>query len=67
MVDGVRPSNVDQGYILRRLIRRLVRHLRKLEIDFNELEVIANTMIDSINNMYPELNDCREVIVKKNY
>lgn len=65
MVDGVRPSNVDQGYILRRLIRRLVRHLRKLEIDFNGLENIANTMIDSINNMYPELNDCRELIVKE--
>lgn len=65
MVDGVRPSNVDQGYILRRLIRRLVRHLRKLEIDFKELEVIANTMIDSINNMYPELEDNRNVIVQE--
>ena len=65
MVDGVRPSNVDQGYILRRLIRRLVRHLRKLEIDFKELEVIANTMIDSINNMYPELEDNRKVIVQE--
>lgn len=65
MVDGVRPSNVDQGYILRRLIRRLVRHLRKLEIDFKELEVIANTMIDSINNMYPELEENRKVIVEE--
>ena len=65
MVDGVRPSNVDQGYILRRLIRRLVRHLRKLEIDFKELEVIANTMIDSINNMYPELEENRKVIVSE--
>lgn len=65
MVDGVRPSNVDQGYILRRLIRRVVRHLRKLEIDFKELEVIANTMIDSINNMYPELEDNRKVIISE--
>ena len=65
MVDGVRPSNVDQGYILRRLIRRLVRHLRKLEIDFSELETIANTMIDSINNMYPELEDSRDIIIKE--
>jgi len=65
MVDGVRPSNVDQGYILRRLIRRLVRHLRKLEIDFNNLEVIANTMVDSINNMYPELQGNRAVVVEE--
>ena len=65
MVDGVRPSNVDQGYILRRLIRRLVRHLRKLEIDFNNLELIANTMVNSINNMYPELEENREIVIKE--
>ena len=65
MVDGVRPSNVDQGYILRRLIRRLVRHLRKLEIEFSNLELIANTMVNSINNMYPELEDSRDIIIKE--
>lgn len=65
MVDGVRPSNVDQGYILRRLIRRLVRHLRKLEIDFTELEKLANIMIDSIKNMYPELEENKTVIISE--
>jgi len=65
MVDGVRPSNVDQGYILRRLIRRLVRHLRKLEIDFKELEIIANVMVDSIKNMYPEVDENRKVIIEE--
>lgn len=65
MVDGVTPSNVEQGYILRRLIRRLVRHLRKLEIDFNKLNELADIMIDTIKNMYPELSEKREQIVKE--
>ena len=65
MVDGVRPSNVDQGYILRRLIRRLVRHLRKLEIEFGELEFIANVMVDSIKHMYPEVDENRKVIIEE--
>ena len=65
MVDGVRPSNTDQGYVLRRLIRRLVRHMRKLKINFEKLEDLANTMIDSINNMYPELEANREEIIKE--
>jgi len=65
MVDGVVPSNVEQGYILRRLIRRLVRHLRKLEIDFNKLHEISDIMINTIKNMYPELEEKREQIVRE--
>ena len=65
MVDGVRPSNVDQGYILRRLIRRLVRHLRKIEIDYSKLSEIAETTIDNLKEMYPELQENREIILEK--
>ncbi len=55
ILDGVKPSNIEQGYILRRLVRRVIRHLRKLGIDTNELRNIAKLNIDTIKNMYPEL------------
>ena len=54
--DGGLPSNVDRGYILRRLIRRMVRHLRKLQINLNELEELIDLNIDTLKEMYPELH-----------
>lgn len=62
--DGVRPSNVEQGYILRRLIRRVTRHLRKLDIDLNEISTIANATIECSKEMYPELEANKEELVK---
>ena len=62
--DGVRPSNVEQGYILRRLIRRVTRHLRKLNIDLNEISTIANATIECSKEMYPELEANKEELVK---
>lgn len=51
----VAPSNVDQGYILRRLIRRAVRHGRRLGIDKNFCSEIAATVISICKEEYPEL------------
>ena len=62
--DGVRPSNVEQGYILRRLIRRVTRHLRKMNIDLNEISTIANATIECSKEMYPELETNKEELVK---
>ena len=62
IVDGGRPSNVDRGYILRRLIRRMTRHLNKLQIDLTKLGEIIDLNIDTIQNLYPELNEKREEI-----
>ena len=60
--DGGKPSNVDRGYILRRLLRRMTRHMNKLEIDLNKLPEIIDTSIDAIIELYPELEVNRENI-----
>ncbi len=62
--DGGRPSNVDRGYILRRLLRRMTRHLNKLQIDLECLPEIIDCSIDSLQEMYPELLKDRETIKK---
>jgi len=60
--DGVIPSNIDRGYILRRLIRRMTRHLNKLGIDLNEISNLIDLDIDILKEMYPELELKRETI-----
>ena len=60
--DGGRPSNLDRGYILRRLIRRMTRHLNKLEIDLNELENLIELNINTLKEMYPELETHKQEI-----
>ena len=60
--DGGRPSNVDRGYILRRLLRRMTRYMNKLEIDLQELSNIIDISIDSLKELYPELEKNKETI-----
>ena len=60
--DGGRPSNIDRGYILRRLIRRMTRHLNKLQIDLNKLPELLDLNIDILKEMYPELDSHRQEI-----
>ena len=60
--DGGRPSNLDRGYILRRLIRRMIRHMNKLQIDLNELSNIIDLDIDVLTEMYPDLAKNKEQI-----
>ena len=60
--DGGRPSNLDRGYILRRLIRRMIRHMNKLQIDLNELSNLIDLDIDVLKEMYPDLASNRETI-----
>jgi len=60
--DGGRPSNVDRGYILRRLLRRMTRHMNKLEINLDELKTVVDVSIDSLKELYPELDTNRETI-----
>ena len=60
--DGGRPSNLDRGYVLRRLIRRMIRHMNKLQIDLNELSNLIDLDIDVLKEMYPDLEKNREQI-----
>ena len=62
IADGGRPSNIDRGYILRRLIRRMTRHLNKLQVDLNELPNLLDLNVDTLKEMYPELEKHRQEI-----
>ena len=55
IADGGRPSNLDRGYVLRRLIRRMIRHMNKLQIDLNSLKELVDIYVESLGEMYPEL------------
>ncbi len=60
--DGGRPSNVDRGYILRRLIRRMVRHMNKLQISLDELSTLIDINVENLKELYPALETNKETI-----
>jgi len=60
---GVTPSNVDQGYVLRRLIRRAVRYALRLGIERMSLQYVAQAVIDQYKDFYPELGRNAERII----
>ena len=60
--DGGRPSNIDRGYILRRLIRRMIRHMNKLQISLEELSTLIDINVENLKEMYPDLEKNKETI-----
>jgi alanyl-tRNA synthetase len=54
---GVTPSNVDQGYVLRRLIRRAVRFGRQIGLKGGKLSEIALCYVEKYKDVYPELKE----------
>ena len=60
--DDVHPSNTDAGYILRRLIRRAIRHLDVLGVESNTLADLGSKVIDAYKETYSYLNEKRSEI-----
>ena len=63
---GIKPSNTDQGYILRRLIRRIIRYAKKINIDINGNweQVLAKIIIEKYSKYYSELETNKEIILQ---
>ena len=61
--DEVAPSNIGRGYVLRRLIRRTVRHGKLLGIEGNFLAAIAEPVFEIYGEFYPELTQKKEMIL----
>ncbi len=62
---SVSPSNVDQGYILRRLIRRALRYAMQLDMPEQSLGKVAETVIALYGGVYPELSENRRRIISE--
>ena len=62
---AVQPSNVDQGYVLRRLIRKTIRHGRLLGIEGKFTGEIAGIIIGIMGDAYPELKDNKKFIIEQ--
>ncbi len=60
--DGGRPSNLDRGYIVRRLIRRMIRHMNKIQISLDELSKLIDMNVENLKEMYPTLEQNKETI-----
>ena len=63
VADGVVPGNEGRGYVVRRVIRRAIRHARRLGLERPFLGEIAEVVIEEMGDVYPELYANREFIL----
>ena len=64
IADGVLPSNERRGYVLRRLLRRMVRHARLLGCERPIMAGMADVVLDTLADAWPELQQQRELIAR---
>ncbi len=65
IADGISPSNIDQGYVLRRLIRRAIREGRQIGIDRHFTRDLADVVVQTYSQAYPELGCNRQAIAEE--
>ncbi len=63
IADGVVPANEGRGYVLRRVLRRAIRHGRRIGLDDPFLDEIAAATIDKMGHVYPELRNHRDFVL----
>lgn len=63
IADGVVPKNIDQGYILRRLIRRAIREAYKMNLETEFTNEIAKIYIEQFKDIYPSVKENSEKIL----
>jgi alanyl-tRNA synthetase len=62
--DHVRPSNMGQGYVMRRIMRRAIRHGKKIGIEQHFLTELAEVVINEYKDVYPELEQSKAEMMK---
>jgi alanyl-tRNA synthetase len=64
IADGVFPSNEGRGYVLRRMLRRMVTHAKRLGIEGPFTERLVNATVETLGDAYPELAENRALILQ---
>ncbi|HKZ35053.1 MAG TPA: alanine--tRNA ligase [Patescibacteria group bacterium] len=62
VADGVVPSNKEEGYILRRVIRRATLHAKKIGLHEGSIEALARTVISEYGSLYPRLQEKSQIV-----
>jgi len=64
IADGIQPANEGRGYILRRMLRRVVSHARRLGIEKSVMEPLVERTVELMGHAYPELRENRAFILQ---